>query len=243
MPTREIIGEKFGSWSVIERIKTKKKYSYYYLCSCDCGYSRTFRKDKLVEGRFSVCNKCNSSSVAAEKSDTLTKFWDKNINGDLDISSISLRKTYNWKCPEGHIFYENVIDLNECPICLESKNLDTLPLKQKSNFRYCLNLLRMTGILLTVPTDIYIEKDLMYAEARLGDHIFIVYPRMYNTYSENIFKTKVNFLKTKQDIQQHINKIKKGSTTYTIIEVTLEKKVDGKIIKKNIKKVLQFILK
>ena len=241
MSSREIIGKRFGSWSVIEKVKTNKKYSYYYLCRCDCGYSRTFRKDKLVEGRFSVCNKCNSESVVAAKHDIITKFWDKNINGDLEISNVSLKRNYNWRCPEGHIFYENVIDLIGCPICLESKSLDTLPIQQKSNFLYCLNLLRTTGVLLDVPVDVYTEKDIMYAEIHLGSYVFVVYPRIYNSYNENIFKTKTDFLKTKQEIQQHISKVRKGSRSYTIIDVTLNRKVDGKKIKKNIKKVLHLI--
>lgn len=231
---KEIIGKRFGSWTVLDQAESDRKYNYYYNCRCDCGNTHIFRKDKLLDCSFSICNKCNGESILHKKS--VSEFWDRNMNGDLVIEELSVKKNYLWKCPVGHIWKESILRLTkECPKCLELKYEDILNTYRNENFRFVINYLKAVAMNLDLEFCIQDEDyDILYAQLLIGDNVVVLYPKAHDSFNQSYHKSKVKFFSTKQKIQF---KIKQLENWYEI-KLDLNKNNDKKKIKKFVKKVL-----
>lgn len=60
-----LIGDRFGRWTVVELIKSDKK-GQFYLCKCDCGKENIVRYSTLNNGESTSCGcfaKENSSKI------------------------------------------------------------------------------------------------------------------------------------------------------------------------------------
>lgn len=54
---REMVGRKFGSWSIIKRATEPNGVPIKYLCECVCGIRKRVSKQSLLEGRSRCCGK------------------------------------------------------------------------------------------------------------------------------------------------------------------------------------------
>ncbi len=57
----DIIGERFGFWTVLSEDQSNKKKEKCYLCRCDCGTIKSVSKYSLVNGRSLSCG-CKTST-------------------------------------------------------------------------------------------------------------------------------------------------------------------------------------
>lgn len=58
----DIIGQRFGLWTVLRRDKEKHPGGTYYICRCDCGTERAVVKHALLSGASWHCG-CQSAEV------------------------------------------------------------------------------------------------------------------------------------------------------------------------------------
>ena len=56
--TQDITGERFGSWTVIERRKKTKSGKVMWLCKCDCGTVKYVAGLSLKNGTSAGCHAC-----------------------------------------------------------------------------------------------------------------------------------------------------------------------------------------
>lgn len=56
-PIKNILGQKFGKWLVIELCKDSNNKSYW-LCKCECGSIKRLESSKLRRGETKSCIKC-----------------------------------------------------------------------------------------------------------------------------------------------------------------------------------------
>lgn len=69
----EIIGQKFGHWTVLERISFG-----CFLMQCDCGKEMPKRSIDVCRGRSSQCNRCRRRELKEGKS---TRISDGSVSG------------------------------------------------------------------------------------------------------------------------------------------------------------------
>lgn len=62
---KEMLGRRFGRWTVLGKAGIKHK-SYQYLCRCDCGYEAIKHGPSLRRGLTTKCYKCANRKKAAE---------------------------------------------------------------------------------------------------------------------------------------------------------------------------------
>lgn len=55
MEKREITGERFGRWLVLEEKDQSKSYMRNFLCKCDCGNYKVVQLSSLTTGRSTSC--------------------------------------------------------------------------------------------------------------------------------------------------------------------------------------------
>lgn len=51
----DLLNQRFGKWSTLERISGDANKHVYYKCECDCGNVRNVRKDQLINERSRSC--------------------------------------------------------------------------------------------------------------------------------------------------------------------------------------------
>lgn len=76
---RNIIGKKFGSLTVLERIKLNGRY--FYCCKCECGKIINVRCDSLLDGNVRSCG-CKQHELL------------KKANGKHNLSRTRIQKIY-----------------------------------------------------------------------------------------------------------------------------------------------------
>ena len=59
--SRDITGEKFGSWTVLKKIGARRKTTIW-LCRCECGSEREIHFGGLTSGQRSRCSDCGYRS-------------------------------------------------------------------------------------------------------------------------------------------------------------------------------------
>lgn len=72
---REIQGQQFGHWTVLER-RPNRRTKAYYLCRCSCGLKREVAKAELESGRSTNCGHVNKPNLQPRLEGYL-KRWSK----------------------------------------------------------------------------------------------------------------------------------------------------------------------
>lgn len=62
----DIIGNKFGMWTVLS-YREKRKYVHYYNCRCDCGVEKPVHRGSLIYGKSLGCG-CRSHELCLKRS-------------------------------------------------------------------------------------------------------------------------------------------------------------------------------
>ena len=107
MPNVNLVGQKFGRWTVIEKTPTKGK-AIYWKCQCDCGTIRNVRGSSLRNGE--------SQSCGCYKKD----FWTKDITGKRFGRLTAILKT-NKTSSDHYVIWKCLCDCgNECEVDLHS---------------------------------------------------------------------------------------------------------------------------
>lgn len=60
---KDLTGQKFGRWTVIERAENDKHGKVRWLCKCDCGNETVVVGSNLTLGKSRCCGKCNEIKV------------------------------------------------------------------------------------------------------------------------------------------------------------------------------------
>lgn len=55
MKVKDLIGMRFGKWTVLERTQLHQKGNARWLCMCDCGNTGVVRGNKLLSGASKTC--------------------------------------------------------------------------------------------------------------------------------------------------------------------------------------------
>jgi predicted SprT family Zn-dependent metalloprotease len=69
-----LIGKKFGSWSVIGKEKNEVRNEWYYTCICDCGTEKLISGHSLKSGNTNKCSKCRCKTHGMSSTSTF-KIW------------------------------------------------------------------------------------------------------------------------------------------------------------------------
>lgn len=110
-----LIGQKFGSLTVLERAPNKNN-QVYWTCQCDCGTIKDVKSQHLREGKIKTCGRCNANTIVGQQ----FKNWLVLEATDRKSGTLIL---YKCKCIHcGHIGYKTSPDLktyafNRCENC------------------------------------------------------------------------------------------------------------------------------
>ncbi len=58
----DLMGKRFGKWTVIDRATNHPSKKVYWICQCECGTTRSVRGDLLTGDRSHGCNPCGKRS-------------------------------------------------------------------------------------------------------------------------------------------------------------------------------------
>lgn len=73
MLVKDLSGQRFGKWTVIDRTsKTDAKGRIYWIARCECGTIAVIRGDNLRLGRSLACTWC-SNRGSGRKSNVITQ--------------------------------------------------------------------------------------------------------------------------------------------------------------------------
>ena len=93
MRRMNLIGERFGSLSVIDKAPVQDKHNYKWLCACDCGNQTIVPTCHLRSGHTRSCGKCQSFSVDHDIARCLLPGGKSFI---IDAADLPLVKAYSW---------------------------------------------------------------------------------------------------------------------------------------------------
>lgn len=99
----DLVGQKFGRWTVLERAPNKGK-SVYWVCQCDCGTIKQVKAASLKSGRSQSCG-CLQKDLLANRGPEYKgkkiihlegqKFGDLEV---LELVGLDDRKQAIWRC-------------------------------------------------------------------------------------------------------------------------------------------------
>lgn len=118
----DIIGNKFGEWTVIYETFERKKSdgSKYYLCKCKCGTEILKTKSEILRITSFRCRACHNAEVSEKK---VLKNNEKYIGSQIGV----------WKII-GHTYHRNIsMYIGKCPC----GTIRTKPLKSFTLFKGC----------------------------------------------------------------------------------------------------------
>lgn len=102
-----LVGQKFGSLTVLERAPGKNK-QVYWTCQCDCGAIKDVKSQHLREGKIKTCGRCNANTIVGQQFSN----WLVIEATDKKSSTAIL---YKCKCIHcGHIGYKTSSELKKC---------------------------------------------------------------------------------------------------------------------------------
>ena len=78
----DIIGHRFGRWTVIKKVENKNGRDAKFLCLCDCGTEKEVLGKNLRNGRSKSCG-CFKN----EKTSEFMKEWNKNNSNKIDLTN------------------------------------------------------------------------------------------------------------------------------------------------------------
>lgn len=220
------IGDVFGTWEVIGYEENDKHYNYRFMCQCECGNKKVFRKDKLLGYSFSKCDKCLSMGLINNKKDLIDERWDDIINGKIkSYTSLDTNKKYAWKCDEGHSYWTSILMLNEqCPRCKAIEEKDGFIGTLYSNFDKTVHFIDEVTSDVFTPDEIKIEVENSTKVMRIifKDYKLICVPYIHMQFNEIIHRDKAEFLAIKQLIAD----ISKDYPDHELVSIEMSMKFD-----------------
>jgi predicted SprT family Zn-dependent metalloprotease len=69
-----LIGKRFGLWSVVGKEKNKERNEWFYLCICDCGTQKLISGNRLNNGQANKCPRCRVKTHGMSYTSTF-KIW------------------------------------------------------------------------------------------------------------------------------------------------------------------------
>lgn len=131
----DLIGQRFGKLTVVERSKNNNRGNTMWKCKCDCGKEKIALGYDLTHGRTVSCG-CNGTGVASSKRQNLTgkRF------GTLTVTSLCEEKTKNgkvyWNCEcdcgvktvvvSGNLLNGHTTSHKRCPLGKQRYNFNDL---------------------------------------------------------------------------------------------------------------------
>lgn len=87
-PRTDIIGNKYGSYTVIAIAGRSEDQGYYYWCECECGAVRMVRYGSLTHKKYPNCGSCKiiKSFGPNQPSNALGENYDATLQLELDLS-------------------------------------------------------------------------------------------------------------------------------------------------------------
>ena len=82
----DIIGHKFGLWTVFRRDEQKHSGGSYYICRCECGTERAVVKHDLISGKSWHCG-CQSEKVRKRTTELILQ---RKLNGEYQNKPIDI---------------------------------------------------------------------------------------------------------------------------------------------------------
>lgn len=58
--TEDLVGRRFGKWTVAERVRKKSKRGTFWRCVCDCGWENVIANHTLMRGKSNSCRRCSN---------------------------------------------------------------------------------------------------------------------------------------------------------------------------------------
>lgn len=117
-------GDRFGSWEVIQEVKTEEKRKHYVV-KCDCGFIRVQKAIRLRSGDSLACRSCGSTKHGQSASTTYT-IWESMIQRCTNANNTNY-KHYGDRgiivCERWLTFDNFIQDMGERP---EDKELDRI---------------------------------------------------------------------------------------------------------------------
>jgi len=74
---KDLTGQTFGGWSVLERTDNAKNGNAQFLCECKCGELKTVRSSHLIAGKTTSCG-CNWTTHNKSKT-PIYRVWDSMV--------------------------------------------------------------------------------------------------------------------------------------------------------------------
>jgi len=105
------IGDKYGKWTVIDKIESNKYERKSWLCQCACGRIKKVDDTTLKRGKSLSCGKCRENVILKQsfydwciennRKDLLNR-WDYELNRCSPKNiGIGNRNSFYFKCPKG----------------------------------------------------------------------------------------------------------------------------------------------
>ncbi len=115
----EVLGKKFNSWTVLDRVENKNGEIRYF-CRCDCGIIKILYKSSFVCGSSKQCNDCSLKSRRKTNKSKNPQYytWKKMIDRCENIQD-KRYKNYGGRgikvSDDWHIFEKYIMDIGERP--------------------------------------------------------------------------------------------------------------------------------
>lgn len=99
----DMVGQRFGSWTVIERHGLNGNHEAVWRCRCDCGNEREFTRRALVNGKRLRCKRCRSTNddvgAIASRTKLIGLRFGRWVVTDFGGYQTSKGRTYRfWRC-------------------------------------------------------------------------------------------------------------------------------------------------
>lgn len=122
-----MIGNKFGKWTVVERVKSPEgpsKGFRHFLCRCECGKESVVRVDGLKNGRSSQCIVCHDKQMYINIQDMVGKKYGKWTVISTVESKLQRRVLCRCECNKEQIITASRIKsgAKSCPTCNVKKH-------------------------------------------------------------------------------------------------------------------------
>lgn len=93
-----IIGEKYGRWTVLKYLENRKGCPYY-LCRCDCGTEKELNRNYFITGVSQSCGCLQKEITSKTKFIDLTgQVFNKLTVLELDKEKTKEKGSSYWKC-------------------------------------------------------------------------------------------------------------------------------------------------
>jgi predicted SprT family Zn-dependent metalloprotease len=124
--TIDLIGKKFGLWTVLSKYKNDSRNEWLYLCRCDCGLERGISGSSLKSKNTTRCNRCRVKTHGMSSTSTfriwtgiLRRCLNKNFKNYKYYGGRGIKVCKRWLKFEN--FYK---DMGERPLNLQIDRID-----------------------------------------------------------------------------------------------------------------------